>query len=80
MKRESRGLVNVEKDKKNQEYLQVITTLKFRSFRVSQNWEIMISIPHPVLEYTEIHGCRPIRSFVFSFYNSRSPIGCVCKQ
>jgi hypothetical protein len=32
-----------------------------------------------MLKYTEIHGGRPITSLVFSFYNGRSPIGCVYK-
>jgi hypothetical protein len=36
----------------------------------------IISIPRPVLECTEIHGCQ----LVFSFYNGRSPIGSICKQ
>jgi hypothetical protein len=42
--------------------------------------ERMISIPRPVLEYTEIFCRRPITSLVFSFYNGRSPMGCGCKQ
>jgi hypothetical protein len=33
-----------------------------------------------VLEYTEIHGCRPTTSLVFLYYSGRSPIRCVCKQ
>jgi hypothetical protein len=41
----------------------------------------MISIPHPVIEYTETHGCRPITSLVFLFIiTGRPPIGWVCKQ